>query len=557
MKKLLSIIILCLLGLCSCSNNTSVTTTPVATTPVTTTPAETTPIVTTPIVTTPVVTTPASTTPAETTPVISAKYQSPNEAPLTDAEKTNIEKAWYSAKGYTFKWYDEEKVETRHFGWRYYGRINGAILLANADGSYPGYNGGYSVLAMKLYTYEQGQFTQITALLSYSAYDAIKEWHNAFESALLQREDLDDPFWYGGQNLPALGTSPCTEEQLKGTFCQPEDYLGTYNGCSVFYTEGNVRATWQSMFGGVMFWEGEYYSFVAYKDGEHYYLGDAFNRGLLTYEDLRAVAYYLYGENFPEDIYDYVPATTIPAETPIAIDHTPLTGDQIAEIEAAKNIVWYDENDILTRHYGVRYYGTVEEGILLYFPNIKQCNINCEKCFTDYRAHVISDNCCIYRNGDFIALSESSNSSSLIASVRDYHLSFEAALAEREDYDDPYRYDYPEPPANPTVPNEYADLYKKGLYCGTYNGYNVALYESDFAFTNPGLFIIGGVAIYVPNGMFFYVWNEEQGFFSLEDAYAADILTSEDIRSIAYYCYGESMPDAYRKGGKFVPITRE
>ena len=69
-----------------------------------------------------------------------------------------------------------------------------------------------------------------------------------------------------------------------------------------------------------------------------------------------------------------VPAVDYPADLPELPGMEPLSEDKIREISDAwyakegYALKWFNEGNILSRHFGWRYYGTAEEGIVLYRP---------------------------------------------------------------------------------------------------------------------------------------------------------------------------------------------
>ena len=229
------------------------------------------------------------------TAVTKGTHTSPDMHPLTDLEQAEIENAWLSQKGYRIEWYSDGRTETRHYGWRYYGRIERAILLARpiADGQ--------SGSDLQLLVYESGEFINYEDLnYEDTLRESVERFYKDFEESILRREDLDDPYDLSGQDLPPLGECPYTEEDLSGTGFHPSDYLGTYNGYSVFKVRGVIRGMSKVQLAGVPFWWGDFYLFYAYKDGESITIDKAFNLGILTYYDLRAIAYYTYGDYFPD-----------------------------------------------------------------------------------------------------------------------------------------------------------------------------------------------------------------------------------------------------------------
>ena len=113
-----------------------------------------------------------------------------------------------------------------------------------------------------------------------------------------------DPYYLGDQNLPPLGNSPYSGELLAEWGVYPVFYLGTHNGYAVYEIKTSLRGIGKKFIGGVPFWWGEVQA-VACKDGAVYSLSLAYEEGILTYEDLRAIAWYWYGDVFPKD--DYIP----------------------------------------------------------------------------------------------------------------------------------------------------------------------------------------------------------------------------------------------------------
>ena len=325
-RKFLTAFLLCalLLGTLSACGNGPDATTPVATTPSDTAPAETTPAATTPsnaapAETTPAATTPSDTTPAETTPAASAPTGSlivtgtfvpAEDAPLLDAEKLEIEASWLQATDCVLRWFDEDRIATRHFGVRYYGSAGDVIFLA-----VPQKKSVDSEAELSIYAFHEG------TLFPYSSVSApadvwvgLDAYDSRFAAEIEQREDLDDPGFYGGEH-PSLGDSPYTRDQLlergvrpHGSCSSADGYLGTYNGNSVYaLSHVEARGSRKIMIGGLCFW-WERFTAVVCNDTDVYPLDVAFEQGLLGYEDLRAVAYYWYGEECPEKPHALLPS---------------------------------------------------------------------------------------------------------------------------------------------------------------------------------------------------------------------------------------------------------
>ena len=246
MKKLLCIILAALMFMLPACGTAPTPTTPTATT-------------------TPVETTPTPTTPTPTTPAATDAYQSPDVIPITDTEKAEIEReaiSYESMFGGRFYWFDDERVETRHNGWRYYGRMNGGILVGKPHSDPRKYNDLVFFPQVTLILYKESQFTSILSYgLDSSTFASLSAYSMAYESAILQREDLDNPCWYGGQNLPALVDSIYYDADAVASLRKGYGYLGTYNGYSVCYSEDGLRGSGVKIIGGVAFWVGQHHFF--------------------------------------------------------------------------------------------------------------------------------------------------------------------------------------------------------------------------------------------------------------------------------------------------------
>ena len=226
-------------------------------------------------------------------PVYSNGYYSPDEIGITEAEKAEM----------GVKWFDETRIETRHDGLRYYGRLDGGILVGKPSGLALELDKIESLNYFSFGLFKNGEMSLvITSDLDDETLAAIEEAVLAYENTILQREDLDDPYWYGGQNLPELEDSVYYDADEAASLPKSHGYLGTYNGYSVcFHEDRGLRGTGVKIIGGVAFWIGQYHTFYVVKDGEWCKLDQAVNDGCLTYENLRTIAYYMYGESFPDD----------------------------------------------------------------------------------------------------------------------------------------------------------------------------------------------------------------------------------------------------------------
>ena len=306
MKKILCIVLAALMLVLPACGTTPAETTPVVTTPANTTPATTTPIpttpaTTTPIETTPIVTTPMATTPVDTTPIddalVDQAYRTPELATFDASLKAEMASAWLVQYGWEIRWYDEENIITRHDGLRYYGTYNDYLVL-------------YSPCAVKLpflFAYRDGVFYPLDDVCPTKGWLSavcarIWDYHATVEEAILSREDLDDPYIFGNLDLPDPGICP-----YAGTpHLERNDhhvYIGNYNGYDAFLVDTGLTLYSIRIIGGSSFVWTQYHV-VLIKDGEKILLDQAFERNLVTYEDIRKIAYYCYGEAGPKDVLE-------------------------------------------------------------------------------------------------------------------------------------------------------------------------------------------------------------------------------------------------------------
>lgn len=461
---------------------------------------------------------------------------------MTEEERARAERMWRQTYDYEIRWYEADTVETRHYGVRYCGRFDGFPILA-----FPEAKGATAQFTFRVLQYSGlNSFAKVGVPEDVIA--AVERYHEAFEAAILAGDGLDDPLRLDGQDLPPLGECPLSADELPDGL-RADQYLGTYHGCSVFfYRDLSAADTTATRIGGVPFWHGEYYAFRAYQYGKVYRLEEAFLRGYLTYEDLRAVAGYAYGETFPE-----APVTVSPGNAPVVIapkmpEITPLTEEQIAAIETAwlstkgYPVKWYEEANIITRHFGLRYYGTCGEYVILFAPETKLRTSYISLGDGQYLKHSTEFSLYAYRDGTLYEASERYKAGALsdaeLACVIACHDATEYALKHRPDWDDPLSFDGPIfPPLGPITEEvraavgEHQTVLSHYTYCGIYNGSAVFVMKSMIRSVSEH--IIGGK--YFSLEPYVTVVLREGVQYSLEDAFNLNFLTVEDIEKIEYY----------------------
>jgi len=218
-------------------------------------------------------------------------------APLSDNEKANILRAWKYQLVETKYWYDENDPNTLGYGIRYQGNVGPAVILRGTS---------YG----EIFAYCDGVLYKVgrDLVLSPDALASIDSYNRATYDAAYMSGKPNSPLDYDGEH-PPLGQSPYTEEELeawgihpKGSYRSKNGYLGTYNGFSVYAEKDELVINpdnHRHNIGGVAFHLGQTYSASVCKDGEVYSLEQACRFGLLGYYDLRAIAYYWYGESYP------------------------------------------------------------------------------------------------------------------------------------------------------------------------------------------------------------------------------------------------------------------
>lgn len=260
-----------------------------------------------------------------------------------------------------------------------------------------------------------------------------------------------------------------------------------------------------------------------------------------------------------DDVKSATPNMRISLE-PVKPEITPLTDAQMAEINAAwleekgYPAKWFDENEIITRHFGLRYYGTYGGYQILFAPGTKASGheiyfdnilLNYETEFALYA----------YHSGELFsaqALYESGalNSEDITAIAR-YHAATELAIANRPDLDNPYDCISPDFPALELLPQEMRDQIEADyraiheydlsgvIYCGTYNGCVVFVFDVATDAWNPHN--IGGQYFELGSCMDFIIYKDGEFLPSRMEcsallyAFNHNYLTASDIEKIEHY----------------------
>ena len=232
--------------------------------------------------------------PAQTEPPISMKlsgeYRSPEEAPLTDAEKKEILSFFTEAgkPNYSFQWWEKgDSIVSSSCEWRYYGRIGEAVVVAEPA--------EFWEEELALYVYQDGVSCAFSvAECPEEARLAVEEYHQSIMTKIQNGPPEGSNLW-NGQPIPPLEAPPSNELILAYiSELHYPCYIGTYNGYAAYYYDTNEDSVRSVIIEGIHFIIGmEDIVFLA--EGEEYLLEKAYALGLLTYEDLRIIAWYCYG----------------------------------------------------------------------------------------------------------------------------------------------------------------------------------------------------------------------------------------------------------------------
>ncbi|MBO5111318.1 MAG: leucine-rich repeat protein [Clostridia bacterium] len=459
-----------------------------------------------------------------------------------------IERAWLETYGYALKWFDISAIQTRHYGLRDYGTYDGYTILfmpkplvieggstlrLNAETVFA-YGTEFELLA-----YRAGVFYPVEALyeqgkLSGESLALVAKIHASMEAMLDAHPFLDDPHSYPGL-VKWIGDYSDFRAEVRPI--HPEEgaiYLGTYSACSVYSKGSRLRRGTCHIIGGVAFYL-DATSFTAYEMyGEcgEYTLEEAFNRGLVTYEELRSIAAQHYSS--------YLPVF------PDVLDLPPLSESVINDITRAwaswsgnDSAKWFSVDDLSTRHFGIRYYGKYpskdpgvgNDYIILYIPETR---VNRTRYYGEFYA---------YWQGGFYRLDSLCDRGRLDESVKDAvtasHELLEAWILEQENLDDPRWYGGQSLPALAGWPSELGIQQPRERYCGTFNGcitylgnFDPKLRTDEYVTVGGVEFLVGMQAVYVyKDGEEMYLW----------DAFNCGLLNAEELRAIAYYCYGDTL----------------
>ncbi|MBO5109192.1 MAG: hypothetical protein J6D21_00605 [Clostridia bacterium] len=230
------------------------------------------------------------------------------------------------------------------------------------------------------------------------------------------------------------------------------------------------------------------------------------------------------------------PDVDYPPKFPEMDGVAPLTEQLVAEIETAwrnangYDMKWFNWDNIVTRHFGVMYMGTVNGYVILLQNNA-----------AGYA----------YKDGALYSLTDVSLDSASATVISDRLAALKEQISQRTDLDDPYATVLGDlPPALEECPYSRADLlaaidasgeddpFARSTYLGTYHG--CIVFVSKNLWDEYGNGLVAGVAYDRGQDAFWVVRNDET--CTLDEAFQRGYLTVDDIRTIMYYRYGERVP---------------
>ena len=252
------------------------------------------------------------------------------------------------------------------------------------------------------------------------------------------------------------------------------------------------------------------------------------------------------------------PDVDYPPKFPYMEGVEPLTDSMVAEIEQAfreqngYDMKWFNWDNIVTRHFGYIYMGTVDGYVILLASS---SNWNSEGIFQfpplpQYYKTRLNVSGYAYKDGQIVSVGEIDMDREKAKVIYDRYCALETTIFERDDLDDPYTTITGElPPPLEECPYLQEDLVAAGIpeqffaenglkakYLGTYHGCIV------FATRNPfdsGLVSQGlPVCVYALHDFYVFRNGEE---YDLNEAFLYGYLTEDDVRTIVYYMYGERL----------------
>ena len=256
------------------------------------------------------------------------------------------------------------------------------------------------------------------------------------------------------------------------------------------------------------------------------------------------------------------PDVDYPPKMPEIKGVEPMTKELQTEIEAAwretygYDMKWFNEDNIVTRHFGTFYLGSFDGYVLLCSSRglDQYSSILIDPYRFPARVRSISG-CFAYKDGAFTPLYEIEFNYSEAKTIYERLLAFSDAIYDRYDLEDPYVTFISDPPA-PVGECPYAEenllkaiglfgteqgenYFKGAKYLGTYHGCIVFISDTGATWDMYGNGTIAGVAYDLEDG-FWLIRNGE--VLTLEEAFMYGYLTAEDVRTVMYHWYGERVP---------------
>ena len=467
----------------------------------------------------------------------------------TSAQRQEIEDAWLEAYGYVPKWLDLSDISSRHYGLRDYGTYNGYTILfcpgsrVASEGYrfylnqslYMEYSASFEVLA-----YRDGEFYEVTPLYTKGELGAediarVARMHETTQRIIGMQKELDNPYLYYGKTFSDENESLALELLDSRGVTPTGTYCGIYGIAVVYGDESRLRIDGYQMVGGVALpigWD----SFTVYWRDKTYTLAEAFEKGLLTTENIRTVAWNYYGETASRELPTH---NEYPPVFPDIPGVEPLSDEMVEEItEVWRSMYgyraqWFNVDEITTRHFGLRYYGTYDGYVILYAPEI----------LMGQQIYPYSEKFIAYRDGRIRLLTELCGEGKIDPGVVDLvkrlHTDLETELLSREDLDDPSYYGEQNLPPLGEYPKQLMEQWgfkSSGAgYLGTYNGCVIMAWSTNLRASY--YVVIGGVEFDVGRDNFYAYKDGKE--MPLWDAFNQGLLNTDEMRAIAGYRHRE------------------
>ena len=244
--------------------------------------------------------------------------------PLSKEKQKEVEDAWKKVEGnIELQWVAEDTDHWRRFGDRYYGTYNGCIVIFGIGSldddkiiEVAGYKITHKYVAA-MWVYSNGEFYRIEVayekgLLSEADIAAIVEYHNKYQAYIESITPTPEDIVFTLEPLEPLSKEKqveiekAWEKEHDGTgvlqWCYAgedswllwgDKYYGSYgNSIIIFYKKGNIGQSHTIEVAGETFDYYNRFEIYVYNEGVFYTIKEAYEKGILSKENIGNIAEY-------------------------------------------------------------------------------------------------------------------------------------------------------------------------------------------------------------------------------------------------------------------------